>query len=301
MELSKCGDGARDGKFGDHTLKMSSTFSSPELKVAVCQLTSVDDYRINEKAILKLLEKLEGDVPDLVCFPENALYLRLREDTPIPSIDVNSEALQAISRWAVRFQSVVHIGSVPLRKDGRVYNSSIALTPEGEVHDNYQKIHLFDVDVVGEKRMRESDTFTHGSEPSVFTVKGWKFGSSICYDLRFSELYLHYAKLGVDAILVPAAFLMATGRAHWEILLRARAIECQAYLLAAAQGGEHQGVQGGSRKTYGHSLIVDPWGEVMALCPEDFRDEDRILRAVLKRDVIERVRMQIPIKNHRRL
>lgn len=251
--------------------------------------------------MFELLARLETDVPDIVCFPENALYLRLNEKTPIPPIEANSEFLKELSKWAVRNKSVIHIGSVPLRRHDKIFNSSIVLTADGAVHDNYQKIHLFDVDVQGEKRVRESDTFAHGTEPCVFTVKGWTFGSSICYDVRFAELYLHYAKLGVDVILVPAAFLVATGRAHWEILIRARAIECQAYLLAAAQGGTHVGVQGGSRSTYGHSMIVDPWGEVIAACPENFQENDRILRAVLKRDLIDRVRAQIPMKNHRRL
>lgn len=280
---------------------MSHTTGSAELSVAVCQLTSVDDYKTNETRMLELLARLEPDVPDIVCFPENALYLRVREGAPVPAVEADSEIFRNLSQWAVRNKSTIHIGSVPLRRGVRIYNSSILLTDDGAVHANYQKIHLFDVDVHGEKRVRESDTFTHGAEPCVFAVKGWTFGSSICYDVRFSELYLHYSKLGVDVILVPAAFLVATGRAHWEILVRARAIECQSYVLAAAQGGKHDGVEGGQRSTYGRSMIVDPWGEVVASCPENFQENDRILRAVLKRELIERVRAQIPMKNHRRL
>ncbi len=280
---------------------MEIASKAAELSVAVCQLTSVDDYKTNEMHMFELLRQLETDPPDIVCFPENALYLRLNDKDQIPAIGPDSEIFHEFSRWAVQNQCVIHIGSVPLRRGDRVFNSSIVLTADGGVHDNYQKIHLFDVDVDGEKRVRESDTFAHGSEPCVFTVKGWTFGSSICYDVRFSELYLHYAKRGVDVILVPAAFLVATGRAHWEILVRARAIECQAYLLAAAQGGTHIGIQGSRRSTYGHSMIVDPWGEIVASCPENFQDGDRILRAVLKREMIERVRAQIPMKNHRRL
>jgi len=163
----------------------------------------------------------------------------------------------------------------------------------------YRKIHLFDVDVVGQKPVRESDVFARGTETSVFEIKGWKFGSSICYDVRFPELYLRYAREEVDAILVPAAFLTTTGRAHWEILLRARAIESQAYVLAAAQGGTHQGIKGGTRETHGHSMIVDPWGLIV----EEIQDssEVRVARATLKVDRIEAVRRQIPMKNHRTL
>ncbi len=274
---------------------------SDSLKVAVCQLTSIDDFQTNLKQILSLLERLESDVPDLVCFPENALYFRMRDATAVPGIEPKDEIVHAISHWAVRFGSVVHLGSVPLKRGGRLYNSSLVLTSDGAVHDTYSKIHLFDVDVEGAKPHRESDTFVHGSEPAVFMVKGWKFGSSICYDLRFAELYLHYAKLEVDALLIPSAFLVPTGLAHWEVLTRARAIECQAYVLAAAQGENHHGIQGGSRATYGHSMIIDPWGAVVAQTPSGFSDEQRIIRATLSRERINRVRAQIPMKSHRRL
>lgn len=272
----------------------------PDLSVAVCQLTSTDDFSANIRQIKSLLNDLEENPPDLVCFPENALYLRIRENEAIPGVQVSDEVIRILSDWSREFGSVLHLGSVPLKKSNRLYNSSLVLTPDGGVHDNYQKIHLFDVDVEGHKPVRESDVFTHGSEPAIFYVRNWKFGSSICYDLRFPELYLHYAKQEVDAILIPAAFLVPTGQAHWEVLTRARAIECQAYVLAAAQGGVHQSAQGGVRATFGHSMIIDPWGVVVANCPEDFGDR-RILRSVLSRDRIKRVRAQIPMKNHRRL
>jgi deaminated glutathione amidase len=287
--------------------------AKPTLEVAVCQLTSNDDLQANLQEVLKLLERLERSEPgrgpkdepeskpDLVCFPENALYFRMKEGQPIPGIEPRSEVLHSISQWSKKNGSVVHLGSVPLKRAGRLYNSSIVLTPDGGVHDNYQKIHLFDVDVAGAKPVRESDVFSHGTEPSIFDVKGWKIGSSICYDLRFAELYLHYAKLEVDVLLIPAAFLVPTGQAHWEVLTRARAIECQAYVLAAAQGEHHHGVQGGGRATYGHSMIIDPWGTVVAQTPSGFSEEQRILRTTLSRERIAHVRAQIPMKNHRRL
>jgi len=274
---------------------------SDSLKVAVCQLTSIDDFQSNLKQILSLLGRLESDAPDLVCFPENALYFRMRDGAIVPGIEPRDAIVQAILQWAVRVGSVVHLGSVPLKRGGRLYNASLVLTSDGTVHDTYSKIHLFDVDVEGSKPHRESDTFVHGAEPAVFSVKGWKFGTSICYDLRFAELYLHYAKLEVDALLIPSAFLVPTGQAHWEVLTRARAIESQAYVLAAAQGENHYGTQGGSRATYGHSMIIDPWGEILVQTPTGFTDEQRILRAILSRERINRVRAQIPMKSHRRL
>lgn len=272
-----------------------------ELKVAVLQLTSIDDLQTNLHQILALLARLESEIPDLVCLPENALYFRAREGATLDGLEVRHEVIRTLSKWSVEKGSVLHIGSVPLVRGGRLYSSSLVLTPDGAVHDNYQKIHLFDVNVEGHKPQRESDVFTHGAEPSVFSVKGWKFGSSICYDLRFAELYLHYARLEVDVILIPSAFLVPTGQAHWEVLTRARAIESQAYVLAAAQGGVHHGIKGGERFTYGHSEIIDPWGVVLGAVPEPFTDEQRILRATLRRERIERVRAQIPMKHHRRL
>ncbi len=273
---------------------------SPQLSVAVCQLTSIDDLEANTRKILGLLAELENDVPDLVCFPENALYLRVREGTSIEGLSLDHPSLLKLADWAKKYRSNIHLGSVPLRVGSDLFNSSLLIREDGTISDSYHKIHLFDVDVVGHKPVRESDVFTHGEGPSVIELKGWKIGSTICYDLRFSELFHYYARLGVDALLIPSAFLVPTGQAHWHVLTRARAIECQAYVLAAAQGGSHVGASGGTRKTYGHSVVIGPWGEILAECPEDFGD-DRILRVVLERETIESVRKQIPMKNHRRL
>jgi predicted amidohydrolase len=280
---------------------VSSVDGAADLKVAVCQLTSIDDFETNLTQIFSLLLELESDPPALICFPENTLYFRIREGTQPQAVEVSDERIKRLSQWASHFGSVLHIGSVPLKRGGKLFSSSLVLTPDGAVHDNYQKIHLFDVDVEGHKPVRESDVFAHGAEPAVFSIKGWKFGSSICYDLRFAELYLHYAKLEVDVILIPSAFLVPTGRAHWEILTRARAIESQAYVLAAAQGGVHRGIHGGERATFGHSMVIDPWGRIEATVPEEFNSGQRVLRATLMRDRIVNVRAQIPMKNHRRL
>ena len=278
---------------------MQTRDQRPEkLMVAICQMTSINDVSANLKTMLGQLRELESDVPDLVCFPENALYLRVREGDKIQGLELKDAAFLELATWAKKFGSVLHVGSVPLTGEGKLFNSSLLITPDGAIRDSYQKIHLFDVDVEGHKPVRESDVFAHGANPEVIDVKGWKLGSSICYDMRFPELYLKYAKMGVDAILIPSAFLVPTGKAHWEILIRARAIESQAYVLAAAQGGNHQGVDGGTRQTYGHSIAVDPWGVVMA---ERTEDGPGVLRIQLSKDRIESVRKQIPMKNHRRL
>ena len=272
--------------------------NSEILRVVVCQMTSVDDVQTNLDYILKLLSSPECAQSDLVCFPENSLFLRVKEGTQIRGLELDHPAFRQLAEWAKLNDCVVHLGSVPLLRGSELFNSSVLIRPDGSVQDSYQKIHLFDVDVQGHKPVRESDVFSPGREVQVFDVRGWKIGSSICYDLRFAELYSKYAASEVDVILIPSAFLVPTGAAHWEILIRARAIESQAYVLAAAQGGRHHGVSGGERATYGHSLIVDPWGVILEECREN---GPQTVRAELSRGRITQVRAQIPMKNHRRL
>ena len=281
----------------------SLTLAADSLSVAVCQLTSTDDVDKNVEQIIGLLQKLEQNPPNLVCFPENALFMRIEEGSKIPEVSLENKGIDRLSHWAATYGCTIHLGSVPTAGEGKLFNTSVLLTPSGQRVATYKKIHLFDVDVEGHQPVRESDVFAAGSEPSVFTVNGWNIGGSICYDLRFSELFLHYARLGVDAIVIPAAFLVPTGEAHWTALVRARAIECQAYVLAAAQGGTHQGLKGGKRNTYGNSMIVDPWGTVLAEVKNapDILPENRILRAVLTKERLKQVRRQIPVAQHRRL
>ena len=272
--------------------------SSRTLNVAVCELTSVDDLQTNLRSILALLKSLESDSTDLVCFPENALFLRVREGTKIQGISLEGSGFSELAGWSRANSCAIHLGSVPVEDGGKLFNTSVVILADGTIQSSYRKIHLFDVDVEGHKPVRESDVFAGGSQPEILTIKGWRIGSSICYDMRFSELYSKYAAAGVDVILIPSAFLVPTGVAHWEILVRARAIESQAYVLASAQGGEHLGVGGGTRATYGHSMIVDPWGLILA---EVTSDQGRVIRCELRSDRIEQVRKQIPMKNHRRL
>lgn len=272
---------------------------SSELVVAAVQMTSVDDVDTNLKQIEELLkETFQKSQPRLVCFPENCLYLRVVEGEKIPGFELTHHAFVTLSAWAKKYNTHLHLGSVPLAINGVLFNSSVLITPAGEVHPTYQKMHLFDIQLEGQKPIRESDVFRHGAKPSIIDVDGWRIGETICYDLRFSELFSRYAKEDVDLILVPAAFLVKTGEAHWEVLLRARAIESQAFVLASAQGGTHRGLRGGSRETYGHSLIVDPWGVVVSQVE---KLGSGVTLSTLTRERIAKVRQQIPMKSHRRL
>lgn len=273
--------------------------SSAELVVATVQMTSIDDVGTNLKQIESLLESIfKNHQPRLVAFPENCLYLRLTEGEKIPGFELSHSVFIRLSELAQKYNTHLHLGSVPLLIEGHLYNSSLLINPQGRVQSTYQKMHLFDIQLEGEKAMRESDAFRHGQKPSILEVDGWRIGETICYDLRFAELFSQYARKEVDLILVPAAFLVKTGEAHWNILLRARAIESQAYVVASAQGGTHLGVGGGRRETYGHTLAVDPWGSVLG---EILQPGPGFMTFTLTRDKIENVRAQIPMKFHRRL
>ena len=277
------------------------------LDVAICQLTSIDDLKINVDTILSLLSPLELQPPQLVCLPENCLYMRVREGQSIPAIALGNPELRRLLSWSQATGTVLHLGSVAVScptaagAEPKLYNSTLILRPDGSIEDAYRKIHLFDVDVTGHRRVRESDLFIRGERPSVFEVGGWTIGNTICYDLRFAEIYSVYARAQVDAVVVPSAFLVPTGQAHWHVLLRARAIESQFYVLAAAQGGEHGSSEGAGRQTYGHSLVVGPWGEILKeVSDEDLAAGRRVLRLQLNRDRLRSVRAQIPMSNHRR-
>lgn len=270
-----------------------------ELVVAVVQMTSVDDIGANLRQIETLLENIfRAEKPRLLCFPENCLYLRVVEGEKIEGLTSEHPAFSFLAGLAQKYSVYLHLGSVPLFHEGHLYNSSVLITPGGVVQPTYQKLHLFDIQLEGQDPIRESDVYRHGRKPNIIEVDGWRIGEAICYDLRFAELFSQYAREDVDLILVPAAFLVKTGEAHWEILLRARAIESQAYVMASAQAGTHVGKFGKTRETFGHSLVIDPWGLVIGQV--EARQPGYCV-VKLSRERIDKVREQIPMKFHRRL
>lgn len=273
---------------------------SQELKVAVCQMTAVDSVQANLHQIENLIgEVAEGSGVRLFCFPENCLYLRIVEGEAIPPFTLEDKVFSDLAVIARRRRAFLHLGSVPLQMGDFLYNSSVVITDEGKIESTYQKIHLFDIQLTGQKAIRESDVYRHGRGPGIFEVDGWKIAQSICYDLRFAELYAQYAREHVDLILVPAAFLVKTGEAHWEVLLRARAIESQCYVVASAQAGRHKSTHGASvRETYGNSLVVDPWGHIDSRLSEN---EKQTSVCTLSKAKIAQVRAQIPMAQHRRI
>ncbi len=176
--------------------------------------------------------------------------------------------------------------------DSGLFNTSLLIHPDGSIAAQYNKLHLFDVDIE-EKRFRESDLFQAGDTPVIGTVSGIKVGLSICYDLRFPELYRHYAQDGAKILCIPASFTRPTGKAHWEILLRARAIENQCFVLAPAQTG----IGSNGIPTYGHSMVIDPWGTILCKGTEQ---QEEVLIADLDLYAQEMLRRQFPVLQHTR-
>lgn len=200
----------------------------------------------------------------------------------------------AAANLARELRVSLHIGSTAiLREDGKIANRAFVFGPDGDLRATYDKIHMFDVDLPNGESWRESDTYTSGNEAVTANVGDAKFGLAICYDLRFAELFRTYAEAGAHILTVPAAFTQQTGEAHWHVLLRARAIETGSFVVAAAQGGTHAD----GRQTYGHSLIIDPWGKILA---EKADDEPGVIVADLDLEMVAATRARIPnLKNRR--
>lgn len=264
------------------------------LRVAMAQMTSIDRSDENLNTIFAMIEEAAKQEARLVVFPENSVFMRLQPGSQLQVFDPVSESGRKIASLAK--QHNIHILlTTPCSKDSKkAVNATIYWRPGSQGEVVYSKIHLFDVEVDGAPPVRESDYFHPGDVPSVLEIEGWRFGLSICYDLRFAELYANYQGK-VDAILIPSAFLVPTGEAHWHVLLRARAIESQSYVLAPAQCGEHHSHNNVVRKTFGHSLAVDPWGRVLV-------DNDQgpgIKIVELAAEKLAWVRKQIPMAAHR--
>lgn len=279
--------------------KQKSRISNAQtvLRVGVVQLTSGEDVEANVRHVFYELEQLKSSKCDLICLPENALFLRIDKNKR-QAFDLKEDFWSQFQDFSRENKCSIMVGSVPIRRGKKCTNSTVFIAEGSKPKVVYDKIHLFDVDVKGAPPARESAVCHYGRQPQMIKLKGWSIGLSICYDVRFSELYLKYARKGVDLILIPAAFLVPTGQAHWHTLMRARAIESQSYVVAAAQCGGHLNKDNLRRETYGHSLAVGPWGEVLADLGNNGSGS-----VVLELDLneIKKVRAQIPMSEHRRL
>ena len=266
--------------------------------VALAQLNSGDHEETNLKSILQLVDAaFSREIkPSLIIFPENSLFFRINFSDPVSVSDLNSSLWDVLKKKAQSAKINLHV-TTAIKDNNKIYNGSVLIRANGTLEIVYRKMHLFDIALKDLKPIRESDVYVRGEFPSTFMIDEIKFGSSICYDIRFSELYSCYAKDEVDAILVPSAFLVKTGRAHWEVLLRARAIESQCYVMAPAQAGLHKSHAGNEqRETYGHTLAVSPWGEILQIK----EDGVGLIYVEINKQLVKSIREQIPMKSHRR-
>ncbi len=274
------------------------------LNVAVVQLCSTQNLQENLAQIDSLFKQLSNDV-DLISLPENALQFKVSSEIDF-GLDDSSEWKEFFVQWAKKLNASIHIGGAPLKIKNGVANSTFWVSPDGSVQELYRKIHLFDVDLPN-LRIFESETFESGNKIVVANYLGWKLGFGICYDIRFTPFIDKMIEHEVDIAFFPAAFTQKTGEAHWEILNRARAIEMQSYVVSAAQSGTHRVSEKSNdqtkvRKSFGQSLIVDPWGEILQ-AGLDFKalvSPSQTLVARLEKEKIRKVRSQMPIANHRK-
>jgi predicted amidohydrolase len=267
------------------------------LRVAAVQMTSQEDLAKNLDDCRVLVERGAAAGARLIVLPENFAYFGPDDGRRAVAERFGSGATieREVAGWARSANAFVVAGGMPEQSEEpeRPYNTAAVFSPDGRVIATYRKIHLFDVDLADGTKLRESGKTKSGSDAIVFDVDDFTIGLSICYDIRFPELYRRLADLGAEILLVPAAFTVHTGKDHWAVLLRARAIEAQCWVVAAAQWGRHPG----NRTTYGHSMVVDPWGTVVA----EASDRSGVVVADVDKEYLRRVRAQLPSLRHRKL
>ncbi len=238
------------------------------MQVACVQLRSGTDIPANIEQASNLIRKAAAGGADLVATPEMTHILQRSPKRLFAAIKPQSEDLGVKAFGALAAELNIHllIGSLAIQTgENRAVNRSFLYGPDGEILSQYDKIHLFDVTVSRKETWKESNVYDAGHKAVIADIGRAKLGHSICYDLRFPHLFRHYGQAGADIIVVPSAFTRPTGEAHWEALLRARAIETGAFILAPAQGGEHED----GRATWGHSMIINPWGDIIAHLDHD--------------------------------
>lgn len=242
---------------------MSAALTKSPFLAACVQLRAGREVQPNVDLAVSLIEEAAVAGAQFVTTPENTSLMEAKsallfEKTVTEADDLALAAFRAV---AVSKKIWTLIGSLPIKiAADKLANRSFLIAPDGSIAARYDKIHMFDVDLGGGESYRESKNFAPGAEAVTADLPWGRLGMSVCYDLRFPHLYRAIAKAGSDFLIVPSAFTRPTGEAHWHVLLRARAIESGAYVLAPAQGGRHEN----GRETYGHSLIVAPWGEIIA-------------------------------------
>ncbi len=265
------------------------------MRVAVLQMTSGIDRQVNAATLVQAIGDAQAGGAAMIFTPEmSGLIDRDRARAAASIVPQHADpVLAAVCEAAAAHGVWVHLGSLAvLREDGRFANRGFVIDDKGAIRATYDKIHLFDVDLPTGESWRESKAYAGGDRAVVSDTPIGMLGLSICYDLRFAALYAALSEAGATVLGIPAAFTVPTGKAHWHVLMRARAIESAAWVIAAAQTGTHQD----GRATYGHSLVVDPWGEVVL----DMGEGEALGFAEIDPARVADVRSRIPVLAHRR-
>lgn len=268
------------------------------MRIAVVQMNSQESKDANLRQAESLIDAcVAAERPDLLVLPEVFTLMGENRDAKrlAAEDEGTGESWRMLADRAKRHGVYIHGGSILERAPGeKLYNTTYAFDPAGKQIAKYRKIHLFDVTTPDGQSYRESASFEAGADVVTYKAGDLTIGCTICYDLRFPELYQALAKKGADVIMVPAAFTLQTGKDHWEVLLRARAIETETYVVAAAQTGTHAN---GTRACWGHSLIADPWGLVLARAGEGIGHAS----ARIDGGYLRTVRGRIPVMEHKKL
>ncbi len=277
---------------------MNDLVNSSQLQMASIQMVSTPKLEENLETAARLIKAASDCGSQLVVLPEYFCLMGLKDTDKVSAREAAGSGPIQDRLAAIAEENNIYLvaGTIPLeaKETNKVLNTSLVFNPQGKQIARYDKIHLFGFQTDTE-RYEESETIAPGSQPSQFqlTINGvnWHFGLSICYDLRFPELYRMLGE--VDCHIIPAAFTYTTGKEHWEILLRARAIENQCYVLSSAQGGVHIN----QRRTWGESMLIDPWGQILANLPQG----QGFITGMLSKDKLKEVRSKLPALKHRRL
>jgi deaminated glutathione amidase len=273
---------------------MSGTKSST-FKVGLIAMRSGIDPQANLNVVLAAIDQAKRAGADYVQTPEMTNVLESKRDRLLANIvaDDNDPTLATLREVARKLSIFIHVGSLAIRASHeKAVNRSFLIDRKGDVVARYDKIHMFDVDLAGGESYRESNTYRAGELAVVADLPWGRLGLTVCYDLRFPALYRALAEAGASFLAIPSAFTRQTGEAHWHVLLRARAIENGCFVFAAAQGGKHES----GRETFGHSLIVDPWGRILA----EGGTEPGVVLAEIDPAEVAAARAKIPSLNHGR-
>ncbi|MEM9780586.1 MAG: carbon-nitrogen hydrolase family protein [Pseudomonadota bacterium] len=266
------------------------------MRVGLVQLSSSDDPLANLPQTEALIRAAAADGAALIATPEvtNCVSLSRSRQTEVLRTEAEDPTLSALAPLAAELGVAILIGSLALKTgESRFANRSILISPRGQILARYDKIHMFDVDL-GAESYRESDGYRPGTQTTLVTLPQATLGLTICYDLRFPHLYRKLAQAGAQILTIPSAFTRPTGAAHWEVLLRARAIETGCFVLAPAQTGTHGAASGKQRSTWGHSLVIDPWGKIML----DMGEAVGMACVDLDLDAVDNTRQRVPSLMH---